>query len=93
MSLYAVNGKSAGIWIPTVFATMLSCLRLRSVAALTYLVISVISGATHAGASHWQTILKSVDLFSLPFSLRHFFQCFLVNLPIERGGGGNRTRE
>jgi hypothetical protein len=38
---------------------------------------------------HWRTLLKSVDLFSLDL----FSQCFRVNLPTKRGGGGNRTRE
>ena len=36
---------------------------------------------------------KSVDLFSLPFSLGHFLASLVPNLPIKRGGGGNRTRE
>jgi hypothetical protein len=36
---------------------------------------------------------KSLDLFSLLFSLGYFFSQFLLNLPMKRGGGGNRTRE
>ena len=32
---------------------------------------------------------KSLDLFSLLFSLGYFFSPFLLNLPMKRGGGGN----
>ena len=35
----------------------------------------------------------SADLFELPFSLGPFPGTFLANLPMKRGGGGNRTRE
>jgi hypothetical protein len=52
-----------------------------------------LSAATHARVCHRQTSLKLTDLFSLPFSLSLFSGCFLLNLPMKRGGGGNRTRE
>ena len=53
--------------------------------------ISVLAIAFRQFVSEGEYRQISVEVFSLLFSLRHFFSTFPVNLPMKRGGDGNRT--